>query len=437
MVSHAPLDGAGKSYNAGGEAVCRKLMGTIANDRFGDLHVHVQPNAWFHMLADHAVVFSVLPLAPGRTAPAHDLAGPPRRRRRRRLRPRDADEGVERHQRPGQRVRRPHPAGRAGPRLRARAVLEGRGRRRRVRHWYVARIERASRRVRRRIDEIGRCGPSVSCAHGIDGGESQAQPVGQEGDHAPPRHRRGPERERLVAGAGGRAAARDGAADDPDARAGGLPAADPRRRPRGAGSGAAAARAEHRRAVAPPRGVPPDHGRSGRRHPGDRDAQRRRARRRAGRRRPGRRAGPAAPAVVGRSALPAARQRQRQGAPGHLRRGAPRALPPRAARPVHPLDDHERRGVARGARRVREQRYAFSRDEEEEGLSGIATGIRGTGRRAARRAHAWAAPRSGWTGSGASTPSTTSCALPSASSPCSGADAGAGMDLKVVQPSGV
>ena len=27
--------------------------------------------------------------------------------------------------------------------------------------------------------------------------------------------------------------------------------------------------------------------------------------------------------------------------------------------------------------RVREQRYAFSRDEEEEGLSGIATGIRG------------------------------------------------------------
>ena len=68
MVSHAPLDGAGKSFNAGGEAVCRKLMGTIANDRFGDLHVHVQPNAWFHMLADHAVVFSVLPLAPGRTA---------------------------------------------------------------------------------------------------------------------------------------------------------------------------------------------------------------------------------------------------------------------------------------------------------------------------------------------------------------------------------
>ena len=67
MVSHAPLDGAGKSFNANGEAVCRKLMGSIATDRFGDLHLHVQPNAWFHMLADHAVVFSVLPLAPDKT----------------------------------------------------------------------------------------------------------------------------------------------------------------------------------------------------------------------------------------------------------------------------------------------------------------------------------------------------------------------------------
>jgi glycine betaine monooxygenase A len=67
MISHAPLDGAGKSFSANGEAVCRKLMGSIATDRFGDLHLHVQPNAWFHMLADHAVVFSVLPLAPDRT----------------------------------------------------------------------------------------------------------------------------------------------------------------------------------------------------------------------------------------------------------------------------------------------------------------------------------------------------------------------------------
>jgi len=67
MIAHAPLDGAGKSYTAGGEAVCRKRLGTIADDRFGDLHLHLQPNSWFHMLSDHAVVFTTLPLAPDRT----------------------------------------------------------------------------------------------------------------------------------------------------------------------------------------------------------------------------------------------------------------------------------------------------------------------------------------------------------------------------------
>ena len=44
-----------------------QALGAIADDRFGDLHLHVQPNAWFHMLSDHAVVFSVLPLAPDQT----------------------------------------------------------------------------------------------------------------------------------------------------------------------------------------------------------------------------------------------------------------------------------------------------------------------------------------------------------------------------------
>ena len=66
-IGHAPLDGAGKSYTEGGEAVCRRRMGDIADDRFGDLHLHMQPNAWFHMLSDNAVVFTVLPLGPDRT----------------------------------------------------------------------------------------------------------------------------------------------------------------------------------------------------------------------------------------------------------------------------------------------------------------------------------------------------------------------------------
>ena len=67
QLSHAPLDGAGKSFNADGEPVCSRLMGSITTDRFGDLSLHLQPNSWFHMLADHAVVFSVLPLAADRT----------------------------------------------------------------------------------------------------------------------------------------------------------------------------------------------------------------------------------------------------------------------------------------------------------------------------------------------------------------------------------
>lgn len=67
MISHAPLDGAGKSYSPDGDSVCRKLLGSMTTDRFGDLHLHLQPNSWFHLLADNAVVFSVLPLGPDRT----------------------------------------------------------------------------------------------------------------------------------------------------------------------------------------------------------------------------------------------------------------------------------------------------------------------------------------------------------------------------------
>lgn len=67
MISHAPLDGAGKSYSAGGEAVCSKRLGSIGDDRFGDMHLHLQPNSWFHMLSDHAVVFTVLPLGADKT----------------------------------------------------------------------------------------------------------------------------------------------------------------------------------------------------------------------------------------------------------------------------------------------------------------------------------------------------------------------------------
>lgn len=67
MMMHAPLDGAGESYSAGGKAVCNKLLGSMDTAAFGDLHLHMQPNSWFHFLSDNAVVFSVVPLAPNRT----------------------------------------------------------------------------------------------------------------------------------------------------------------------------------------------------------------------------------------------------------------------------------------------------------------------------------------------------------------------------------
>jgi Rieske 2Fe-2S family protein len=67
MIMRLPLDGDGASFGHDGAQVCRKLMGDVTEPRFGDLSLHMQPNSWFHLLSDHAVVFSALPVAPGRT----------------------------------------------------------------------------------------------------------------------------------------------------------------------------------------------------------------------------------------------------------------------------------------------------------------------------------------------------------------------------------
>ncbi len=67
QISHAPLDGHGSSFGVDGAPVCTKLMGSIADPKFGDLSMHFQPNSWFHFLSDHAVVFFVLPIAPDQT----------------------------------------------------------------------------------------------------------------------------------------------------------------------------------------------------------------------------------------------------------------------------------------------------------------------------------------------------------------------------------
>ncbi len=61
------LDGPGESYTMDARRACRKLVGGFTNARLGTLHLHTQPNAWFHFLGDHAVTFSTLPLAHDRT----------------------------------------------------------------------------------------------------------------------------------------------------------------------------------------------------------------------------------------------------------------------------------------------------------------------------------------------------------------------------------
>ncbi|GAB3563656.1 aromatic ring-hydroxylating oxygenase subunit alpha [Spelaeicoccus albus] len=61
-IQRESLDGAGESFSADGSAVCRRSLGGFTDKRLGRLSMHVQPNFWSHVLSDHAVVFSVLPL---------------------------------------------------------------------------------------------------------------------------------------------------------------------------------------------------------------------------------------------------------------------------------------------------------------------------------------------------------------------------------------
>jgi Rieske 2Fe-2S family protein len=61
------LEGPGESYTMDVRRACRKLLGGFTNARLGSLHMHTQPNAWFHFLGDHAVTFAVFPQGPDRT----------------------------------------------------------------------------------------------------------------------------------------------------------------------------------------------------------------------------------------------------------------------------------------------------------------------------------------------------------------------------------
>ncbi|WP_307865802.1 aromatic ring-hydroxylating oxygenase subunit alpha [Streptomyces smyrnaeus] len=66
-IQRDALDLAGESFTPDSTAACRRLLGDLPTPRLGHLALHLQPNSWFHVLGDHAITFSVLPLAPDRT----------------------------------------------------------------------------------------------------------------------------------------------------------------------------------------------------------------------------------------------------------------------------------------------------------------------------------------------------------------------------------
>lgn len=66
-IQREPLDLAGESFTPDGKAACKRLLADFPTPRLGRLSLHMQPNAWFHFLGDHAVTFSVIPVAPDNT----------------------------------------------------------------------------------------------------------------------------------------------------------------------------------------------------------------------------------------------------------------------------------------------------------------------------------------------------------------------------------
>jgi Rieske 2Fe-2S family protein len=63
-LERMPLDNAGESYTLDTKAASKRLLGQFPTPRLGVLSLHTQPNSWNHFLADHAVVFNLLPLTP-------------------------------------------------------------------------------------------------------------------------------------------------------------------------------------------------------------------------------------------------------------------------------------------------------------------------------------------------------------------------------------
>lgn len=61
------LEGEGESMTLDTRVACSRLLGSLTERRLGTLHLHVQPNAWFHFLSDHILTFAAFPIDRERT----------------------------------------------------------------------------------------------------------------------------------------------------------------------------------------------------------------------------------------------------------------------------------------------------------------------------------------------------------------------------------
>ncbi|MGC5249398.1 aromatic ring-hydroxylating oxygenase subunit alpha [Gordonia sp. DT219] len=67
-IEREAMDLAGESFTLDGTAACtRPLSDDLPDRRLGRLSMHLQPNMWLHITSDHAVLFSVIPVAPDQT----------------------------------------------------------------------------------------------------------------------------------------------------------------------------------------------------------------------------------------------------------------------------------------------------------------------------------------------------------------------------------
>ncbi|MFT4043148.1 MAG: aromatic ring-hydroxylating dioxygenase subunit alpha [Gordonia sp. (in: high G+C Gram-positive bacteria)] len=66
-IEREAMDLAGESFTLDGRAASTRLLTDMPPRRLGRLSMHMQPNMWLHVTSDHAVLFSVIPVAPDKT----------------------------------------------------------------------------------------------------------------------------------------------------------------------------------------------------------------------------------------------------------------------------------------------------------------------------------------------------------------------------------